>query len=58
MQTRFKVVWRDRNGWLHATAPRFQCEESALRWAKILRRDAAVIETKVVAVQLQALPFP
>jgi hypothetical protein len=36
----YRVVWRDRNGILHTSAP-FLMEEKARRWANLLRRDPA-----------------
>jgi hypothetical protein len=51
----YRVVWRDRQGVLHGTAPRFLVEEKAERFARLLRRDPAVVETKVLAVVLR--PF-
>jgi hypothetical protein len=53
----FRVVWRDRAGILHATAPRFIAEEKAQRWADLLRRDPAVLETRIMPVVLQPLPL-
>ena len=55
----YRVVWRDRAGVLHASAPRFEVEEKAQRFARLLRRDPAVTETKIMAVVLRPiLPAP
>ena len=55
----YRVVWRDRNGVLHGTGPRFLVEEKAQRFARLLRRDPAVTETKIMAVVLRPiLPHP
>jgi hypothetical protein len=55
----YRVVWRDRRRLLHATAARFTVEEKAQRFARLLRRDPAVTETKIMAVVLRPiLPSP
>jgi hypothetical protein len=55
----YRVLWRDRNGVLHATAPRFHQEEKARRFARLLRNDPAVVETRIMPVVLRpVLPRP
>jgi hypothetical protein len=51
----YRVVWRDRDGILHGTAPRFLAAEKAQRFARLLRNDPAVVETRVVPVVLRPL---
>jgi hypothetical protein len=55
----FRVVRRDWAGLLQGTAPRFHTEKKAERWVRLLRRDPAVTETRIVAVVLRPLlPLP
>jgi hypothetical protein len=51
----YRVIWRDRAGVLHASAPRFLQEVKARRWANLLRRDPAVVETRIMPVVLWPL---
>jgi hypothetical protein len=54
-----RVVWRNRAGILHATAPRFQQEAQARRFARLLRNNPAVVETRVTPlVRWPVLPPP
>jgi hypothetical protein len=54
----YRVCWRDGRGLLHATAPRFLQVEKAERFARLLRRDPAVTETRIVAVVLRPIELP
>ena len=54
----YRVVWRDRRGVLHASAPRFLLEAKARRFARLLRNDPAVTEARVVPVVLRPLLRP
>jgi hypothetical protein len=56
--TAYRVVWRDRCGVLHASSPRFLQEEEARRFARLLRRDPAVVETRILPVLLRPLLPP
>jgi hypothetical protein len=54
----FLVAWRDRAGVLHATAPRFLVEEKARQFARLLRNDPAVLETRIMPMVLRPLAPP
>jgi hypothetical protein len=54
----FLVAWRDRAGILHASAPRFLVEEKARRFARLLRNDPAVVETRIMPVVMRPLAPP
>jgi hypothetical protein len=51
----YRVVWRDRAGLPHGTSPRFVLEAQAQAFARLLRRDPAVIETRILPIILQPL---
>jgi hypothetical protein len=53
-----RVVWRDRGGLLHGTSLRFRAEAQAQRFAGLLRRDPAVMETRILPVVLRPLVPP
>jgi hypothetical protein len=49
----FRVVWWNRDGSFHTSGPRFQLEEKAQRFARLLRNDPAVVETRILPVVLR-----
>jgi hypothetical protein len=51
----FRVIWRDRQGILHATGPRFLQEDKARRFARLLRNDPAVVDTRIMPLVLRPL---
>jgi hypothetical protein len=54
----YRVVWRDRWKVLHASSPRFREEEEADRFARLLRNDPGVLETRVLPVVLRPILPP
>ena len=46
MTTVFRVLWRDRAGVLHATAPRFGRRVKAVRFARWLRGHPDITEAR------------
>ena len=51
----FRVIWRDRQGILHPTGPRFLREDKARRFARVLSNEPAVVETRIMPVILRPL---